>query len=110
MSDYTDYMENSALYQGIKIRDQIHNIEKWMTSYEQARKSYPMWITKQGKHILIENISQNHLNNLLVFVEPNSGWFEAFKQESTYRKLKVQLEQLKKELEEFEHTIEQVYQ
>lgn len=110
MSDFTDYMEDHALYQGIKIRDQIHNIEEWMASYEQARKSYPMWITKQGKHIKIENISQNHLNNLLSFVEPDSGWFEAFKQESTYRKLKVQLEQLKKELEEFEHTIEQVYQ
>lgn len=110
MSDFTDYMEDHALYQGIKIRDQIHSIEKWMTSYEEARKSYPMWITKKGKHIKIENLSQNHLNNLLVFVEPDSGWFEAFEQESTYRRLKVQLEQLKKELEIFEKTIEQIYQ
>lgn len=109
MSDFTDYMEDSALYRGIKIRDQIHNIEKWISSYEKARESYPMWITKKGKHIKIENISQNHLNNLLVFVEPDSGWFEAFQQENTYRKLKVQLRQLKKELEEFETTIEQVY-
>lgn len=109
MSDFTDYMETHALYRGIEIRDQIHNITRWMDRYESARNTYPMWITRDGKHIKVENLSQNHLNNLLSFVPADNGWHHIFECEAEYRKLKVQLEQLKKELEEFESMIEQVY-
>lgn len=87
------------------LRLSIEDYSEWINHYENIRKNYPSWKTKEGKQIKIEDIDNNHLNNLIALLtdkEPNSTWLKAFKQEQNCREVKEKLNKLKQELSEME--------
>ena len=70
----------------------IDDYSKWMREYEKLRDKYPAWVTRDGRKIKIRDITDEHLANLIPFVErkdPNNEtrWAELLRQEQQYRRL-----------------------
>ena len=90
----------------------IDDYTKWMQDYKSKRNKYPDWITKDGIHIKVCDISDQHLNNLIPFVEKRdpenkTHWVDVFKAEKRYRALLTeQLKHLKIEYAEMERVAE----
>lgn len=109
MSNYTDYMEEMFFNRVMEVRETINDYEKWIEDYLEKRKKYPEWVTRDGKHIPVGEVTDSHLENLLNFLPENTAWHKAFEYEKTYRRLKEKLISLKKEDIENEKTIDLVY-
>lgn len=81
----------------------IEDYSKWMREYEANRYKYPAWVTKDGRSIPIHELTDEHLANLIPFVErkdPNNEtrWVELLKQEQQYRRLSKKVPEMKAEL------------
>ena len=85
----------------------IADYERWMADYEKMRYSYPDWVTKDGTHHKVCELSDSHLENLIAFIkkhdpENKTHWYDVFDAERTFRKFKEKVEQLKKEYAEMQ--------
>jgi len=105
MSDYTDYMEEMFFAHVMNVRERIYSNRKWKEDYLSKRKNYPDWVTRDGKHIAIANITDSHLENLLKFLPNDNPWHTVFECEKKYRHLC----DLEKENKENEKVIDLVY-
>lgn len=92
-----------------KLRDKISSIEEWMSDYRRQRESYPEWETRNGDKIKVENLTDRHLDNLIKFVKPNTGWDIALAQEHKYRQYRFELQKLEKDLSEAESLADVIY-
>lgn len=84
----------------------ITHIEGWIRDYENKRKHYPDWVTREGVSIKLQDISDSHLENLIPFMkkkDPTNGWLQAFEYEKRYRKLVKKLNLMKLEYKEMGH-------
>lgn len=89
----------------------IEDYSKWMRDYEANRYKYPAWVTKDGRSIPIHELTDEHLANLIPFVErkdPNNEtrWAELLKQEQQYRRLSKKVARMKSELKEMRNVSE----
>ena len=88
-------------------RWKISDREEWVRKYEEARRDYPEWETRDGRKMRVEDIGDTHLENLIPFIkrrdpENKTHWVDAFECEKRYRKIKSELPKMRKELREME--------
>lgn len=89
-------------------RERIAAKEKMVKSYEEQRKDFPKWVTKNGKEIQVADIENQHLCNLIEFIrkkDPESEWLKVFRAETRNREFAAELKAMKKELEEMEEIL-----
>ena len=101
--------EDKLFFTVFGLRDRISSTQKWMADYESKRANYPFWITRKGKYLKVENITNGHLRNLLRFVPENNTWHQVFECEILYRKYQKQLPYLKEQLSKYEEIIDKVF-
>lgn len=97
-----DYDEQRFNDHMVNVQLNIEYYGKWCKKYLEERKSYPLWKTKEGKEIKIEDITDSHLENLIPFVlkkdpKNQTHWFDALERERYYRRLCKELRQLNAE-------------
>ena len=108
---YINYEINNFFDYLMCLRWNIEDYEKWINSYKDVRKNYPDWKTQKGEYIKIENLSDEHLTNLIKFIkrkDPNNKtkWIEIFEQEKEYRKKIKEFLKMKEELINAEYVSE----
>ena len=109
MSDYTDYMEEMFFAHVMNVREQLNDINIWINDYLIKREKYPDWVTRDGTHLPIGKIDDNHLDNLLNFVPEGTSWHKAFSYEKKYRRLCKLQSELKEEDKDNDKVIDTVY-
>ena len=87
MSDYTDYMEEMFFNHAFSVSMTLENNRSWMRDYVEKRSKYPDWVTRDGRHISVSKIDDNHLENLLKFLPSENIWHDVFMCEKKYRYL-----------------------
>ena len=97
MSDYTDYMEEMFFNHTFNVRETISSNQRWIDDYLDKRSKYPEWVTRDGTHIKVGDITDNHLENLLNYLPKDTVWHNVFSCEKLYRKLSKQIVELRKE-------------
>lgn len=98
----------------VTLRLEMEDYKKWIQNYLSFRDKYPDWITKGGQHIMLKDLTDSHLNNLILFVkrkdpENKTNWIKILEQEKTYRELKFKLNKAKEELGYMEEVKEKVF-
>ena len=96
MSDFTDYMEQMFFSEATNIRERIYESKRWINDYLYKRKSYPEWVTRDGVSIKVEDITDQHLNNLINFLPKRNIWYQVFICEKKYRELNKKMPELEK--------------
>ena len=81
----------------MNLRETINSSEEWIVKYLSQRKDYPEWVTRDGKHIKVEDITDSHLSNLLNFLPKGNVWYKVFMCEKKYRNIMKRLPEWKKE-------------
>lgn len=89
----------------------IEDYSKWMRSYEANRYKYPAWVTNDGREIKVYDLTDEHLANLIPFVERKdpkneTRWIELLCQEQQYRRLSKKVVRMKQELEKMRYVSE----
>ena len=97
MSDYTDYMEDCFFSRVSSICQDLYEYKKWIDDYVSKREKYPEWVTRDGKHILVKDVDDNHLENLLNFLPESTVWHRVFECEKQYRYLSKKVKELERE-------------
>lgn len=92
------------------LKIEIDDCKKWIADYENKRANYPAWVTKDGQHIWVYEIDEDHLDNLIPFVqrkdpENKTRWVDVFKAEQKYRRLKNELPYMRAELLNMESVV-----
>ena len=86
-----------------RLRDEITRNKEWMRDYESVRDGYPEWVTRDGERIKVKDITDEHLDRLVPFLErrdPQTSWIKVFKDEKTYRDVRKKTEVMRDELSE----------
>ena len=112
MSAYTDFMEEQFFGEMARLRFEIDEEEEWLKKYVTARRAYPLWKTKLGGEIRLEDMTDSHIENALRLVlerDSENGWVKAFQQEKTYRELINKLPEKKEELRSLQETADIVF-
>ena len=96
------------------LRWDMEDNKKWIEKYLSFRDEYPDWITKEGQHIKLKDLTDSHLNNLIPFVkrkdpDNKTNWIKILEQEKTYRGLKIKLNKSQEELAYMEEVEENVF-
>ena len=105
-----DYDEQRFYDHIVNIRWTIQDYENLCNDYLEQRKHYPMWKTKDGIKIKIQDITDNHLENLISFIlkkdpKNQTHWIDVFKREKYYRQLCKEIKDLKAEYKYMQHKI-----
>lgn len=81
----------------------LRDYRDWVSSYEKMRDNGPDWVTKDGRRMKLRNISEDHLENLISYVQRRdpdntTHWYDVLKAEKKYRELKREIPLLEVEL------------
>lgn len=87
MSDYTDYMEEMFFAHIANVRETISSNKDWIRDYLEKRSNYPAWVTRDGVSIPVGEVTDSHLENLLIFLPEGTVWHKVFTCEKHYRDL-----------------------
>ena len=99
----TDFFNHMA-----SVRWDLEDSEKWLRDYEKNRYGYPDWVTENGVHIKIYELTDSHLANLIPFVEREdpenkTKWIDLLRAEKRYRELIKKIQKMKEKLANMEH-------
>lgn len=114
MSDFTDYQEEQFFNHVANIELELDEKITFKEKYEANRDKYPDWVTKDGTHIKVRDLTNSHLDNLLKFIpkkDPNNEtkWINVIKCEIAYRSINQEIQALKEERDRLDMIIDTVF-
>ena len=88
MSDYTDFMEEQFFARHTNLQEEC----EWRAKWASHRQEFPDWITREGKKIPITQLTDDHLDNIIIFLKRKKDevkvvetWLKILQNERHYR-------------------------